>query len=115
MNTPRIPEVLTMTAAGLTALSNVPKWVAFAIALPPVLTAMTRSFIEVLASVSRFRTASMRRRQEDRLLSGVIDSGIGLGHLERVERKAPPSAGIPAVDPALPSPPIADPPPGTPP
>ncbi|MHC3475481.1 hypothetical protein ACYF6T_43405 [Streptomyces sp. 7R007] len=104
-----------MTAAGLTALSNAPTWVALIIALPPVLTVMARIFNEVLASISRFHTASMRRRQEDRLLSEVTDIGTGLGYLERVQREIPLLAPSPAVESAPASPPTAEPPPGTPP
>ena len=115
MTTSRIPDVLTMTAAGLTALSDAPTWIALAIALPSALTVMARIFNEALAGISRFRTASMRRRQEARLLDGVTDIGIGLDYLERVQRETPLLAASPAVESAPASPPAADPPPGTPP
>ncbi|WP_306192936.1 hypothetical protein [Streptomyces sp. MK5] len=103
-----------MTAAGLTALSKAPTWVALTIALPPVLTAMARIFNEVLAGISHFRTNSMRRQQENRLLSEVTDIGLGLGYLERVQRQTPLLAP-PAVEPTPASPPTANPPPDTPP
>ncbi|WP_326840934.1 hypothetical protein OHB33_40590 (plasmid) [Streptomyces sp. NBC_01558] len=113
MTTPRIQDVLTMTAAGLTALSKAPFWMALTIALPPVLIALARIFNEMLASVSRFRTASMRRRQEDRLLSEATDIGTALAYLERVQAQplAPTAAGEPTATPTN----VADPPPATPP
>ncbi|MEU6381905.1 hypothetical protein, partial [Streptomyces sp. NPDC046909] len=66
MTSPHIPDIFTVTAAGLTALSDAPLWVALAIALPPAITATARGVTELLTGISHFRTASMRRRQEDR-------------------------------------------------
>jgi hypothetical protein len=83
--------------------------VALAIALALVLIAMTRILNERLVGIARLRTASMRRRQGDRLLNGVTAIDIALGYLERVQRGAPllaaslavgsAPASIPAVDP----------------
>ncbi|MFG2794311.1 hypothetical protein [Streptomyces sp. NPDC048419] len=104
-----------MTAAGLTALSKAPTWVAIMIALPPVLTVMARVFNKVLDGISRFYTVSMRRRQEDRLLSGATDVGTGLGYLARVQSETPLLFPSPAIEAAPASPPTAEPPPSTPP
>lgn len=112
---PRLPEILTMTAAGLTALGNAPLWIALAIAFPPALTATVHSVNALLAGVSDFRAASMRRRHTDRLLSEITDCHAALGHLERVQTSAPPPAAPPPTDPPPPSPTTTDPPPATPP
>ncbi|MBE8477487.1 hypothetical protein [Streptomyces justiciae] len=99
MTSPSIPDLLTMTAAGLTALGDAPLWVALAIALPPALTATARGINEILTGISAFRTASMHRRQTDRLLDEITDPNAGLGHLERVQTNAPPATGVAITDP----------------
>ncbi|MDX2592811.1 hypothetical protein PV343_11145 [Streptomyces sp. WI03-4A] len=113
MTTPRVHDVLTIAAASLTALSKAPLWLALTIALPPVLIALARIFNEVLAGISRYRTASMRCRQEDRLLSGATDISTALAYLERVQASplAPSAVGEPTSTPTN----VANPPPATPP
>ncbi len=115
MIAPRIPDILNMTAASLTAIAHAPLWVVLLLVLPSVLPALARSFNETLASISRFRTESMRRRRADELLGKVTDIEAGLGHLERVWHNDPPTATTPAPGPPTPTPPAEDPPPATPP
>lgn len=115
MTAPRIPDVLNMTVAGLTAIGDAPLWVALAFVLPSVLTVATRSFNEALTGISRLRTEAMRRQHEDRLLSEVTDAGTGLGHLQRVPQDTPASVPTPTDDPGPPSPPNATPPSASPP
>lgn len=109
MTAPLIPDGLSPTA--LAGLAVLPVWVVLALALPRVLTAVSQSVSEALAAFSRFRTESMRRRHEDRLLSQVTGAAEGLGHLERVRKVTPPPADAPAVETAA----RTDPPPGSPP
>jgi hypothetical protein len=108
MTMPRLPEILGVTAAGLTAIGDTPVWVALAFVLPGLLTAVTRSIGDILAGVSRFRTEAMRRRHEDRLLGTVTDTGMALGHLERVRHESP--LGTAATDAESPEPASGDPP-----
>ncbi|MFI6658147.1 hypothetical protein ACIBL8_21790 [Streptomyces sp. NPDC050523] len=115
MTVPRLPDVLNVAAASLTAIGDAPMWLALSFVLPSVLAAVTRTFSEALAGISRFRTETMRRRHEDRLLGEVIDAAAGLGHLERVGHEPPPSAAPPTVDPAPSHPPLDNPPSGSPP
>ncbi|MEU6375504.1 hypothetical protein [Streptomyces sp. NPDC046909] len=62
-----------------------------------------RSVNEILTGISRFRTASMRCRQEDRLLNGITDLYAGLGHLERLQTNTPtPTAPSSEAPPAAP-------------
>ncbi|MFF1720518.1 hypothetical protein [Streptomyces sviceus] len=57
MTAPRFPHVLGMTAAGLPAFGDAPVRVALAFVMPGLLTAVTWSMGEVLACISRFRSA----------------------------------------------------------
>ena len=113
MTVPRLPEILSVTAAGVTSIGDVPVWVALGFVLPGLLSAVTRSIGEVLAGIARFRTEAMRRRHEDRLLATVTDAGAGLGHLERIRHETPPTTEADGAEP--PGPPNGDPPPGPPP
>ncbi|WP_405968962.1 hypothetical protein OG496_55275 [Streptomyces sp. NBC_00988] len=114
MTAPRIPDVLNLSVAGLTAIGDAPLWVALAFVLPSVLTVATRSFNEALIGISRFRTEAVRRQHEDRLLSEVTDAATGLGHLQRMHQDTP-AARTPTDDPGPSSPPNATPPPASPP
>ncbi|MET9915041.1 hypothetical protein ABZZ74_51810 [Streptomyces sp. NPDC006476] len=115
MTAPRIPDALTLTAAGLTALGNAPWWVALALVLPSALPAVTQSITEVLAGISRCRTHTMRCRHEDRFLGAITDSHTGLEHIDRIGRTSPPPADPPSGDAALPRPSNDDPTSGPPP
>ncbi|HEY1155604.1 MAG TPA: hypothetical protein VGE95_04845 [Arthrobacter sp.] len=117
MPSPNLPDILTMTAAGLTVLGDAPLWVALAVALPPALTATAQGINVILTGISAFRTASMHRRQTDRLLDAITDPGAGLEHLERVHSNTPLLASPPSTDPGstTPATPTASPPPALPP
>ncbi len=114
MIAPRIPDILNMTAASLTAIAHAPLWVVLLLVLPSALPALARSFNEILAAISHSRTESMRRRRADELLGKVTDAGAGLGHLERVWLKDSPTA-TPTDTAPPPTPPGEDPPPDAPP
>lgn len=110
MTTPSIPDLLTMTAAGLTALSDAPLWMALAIALPPALTAAARGINEILTGIARFRMASMQRRQTNRILNEIADLNAALQHLERTQTNAALATAAPPADPAPSTPSPAGPP-----
>ncbi|MEU1276345.1 hypothetical protein [Streptomyces sp. NPDC005799] len=95
----------SLAAAGLATLGDAPPWIAVLIMLPAVAGLTTA----VLSGISRFRTESMRRRQEERLLLELTDPVLGLAHLERVQQpplppEQTPAAPTPATSPHTPTP-----------
>lgn len=115
MTAPRLTDALSsLTAGGLTAIGDIPWWIAVLILLPALLGAATRTFTEVLASISSFRKESLWTNREKGFLEGV-DTATGLLHIEQVRRSAALAPTQPAADPAPTGQADTTPPPGPPP
>lgn len=115
MTAPRITDALSsLTAGGLTAIGDIPWWIAVLILLPALLGAATRTVTAVLASISSFRKESLWTNREKGFLEGV-DTTTGLLHIEQVRRSAALAPTQLATDPAPTSQADNTPPPGPPP